>query len=40
MNRMTIRFCIATLGLAALALSSVAAAQDVTGAGASIPAPL
>jgi phosphate transport system substrate-binding protein len=40
MNRMTIRFCIATLGLAALALSSVAAAQDVTGAGASFPAPL
>jgi phosphate transport system substrate-binding protein len=37
---MTKRFRIATLGLAALALGSVAAAQDVTGAGASFPAPL
>jgi phosphate transport system substrate-binding protein len=34
------RFRIATLGLAALTLGSVAAAQDVTGAGASFPAPL
>src|SRR4051812_24860828 len=31
---------IATIGFAALALSGLAAAQDITGAGASFPAPL
>jgi phosphate transport system substrate-binding protein len=37
---MTIRFQVASIGLAALAFAGVAAAQDVTGAGASFPAPL
>src|SRR3954468_3260900 len=37
---MNIRYDIAALGLAALAFTGVASAQDVTGAGASFPAPL
>ncbi|HWI82374.1 phosphate ABC transporter substrate-binding protein PstS [Ramlibacter sp.] len=37
---MNTSFRIATLGLAALAFTGLAAAQDVTGAGASFPAPL
>ncbi len=37
---MKFSFRIATLGFAALAAASLAQAQDVTGAGASFPAPL
>src|SRR5437868_921728 len=37
---MTIRIHVASAALAALAFAGVAAAQDVTGAGASFPAPL